>query len=199
MSISALQKRNQLRLARLEIVAKMYLRGNTVRKIRTEVMRRLNLATYSTKTVHSDIQLCLAEWRESRLENIDDAINLELARIDDTICELYEQWEKSKQDYTKTTRKRKGAPERQQVGQGQADRIRTTSTEENTTEVQGLGNPAYIAEIRQQLVERRKLLGMYAAEKRETKIIADEISREDLEAELLRLRLITDPLPESMT
>lgn len=31
----------------------------------------------------------------------------------------------------------------------------------------GLGNPAYISEIRQQLQERRKLLGLYAPEKKD--------------------------------
>lgn len=199
MSKAQYQRRNQARLARLEIVSQLYLRGNSVRKIRAEVMRRLDLATYSTQTVHADIRLLLAEWHESRLENVNDALQLELTRIDDTICELWDQWEKSKQDYVKTTRKRKGAPVRnnnnQQGGDGQQPRqneIRTLYTEENTAEVQGLGNPAYIAEIRQQLAERRKLLGLYSAEKREIKTIAEEISREELEQELRRLELLTD-------
>ena len=34
-------------------------------------------------------------------------------------------------------------------------------------QVLGVGNVAYIAEIRQQLVERRKLLGLYKPEKQE--------------------------------
>lgn len=193
MSSAEYIRRQQIRLARLEIVSQMYLRGNTVRKIRAEVMRRLDLPTYSTKTVHSDIQLCLAEWRENRLGNMDDALQVELARIDETVRELWEQWEKSKLDYTKTTRKRKGAPERQNASNGNGDRIRTTSTEENSTNVQGLGNPAYISEIRQQLAERRKLLGLYSADKTQMQIVASDISREELESQLMRLRLITEP------
>lgn len=39
--------------------------------------------------------------------------------------------------------------------------------EEQRTNVVGLGNPAYISEIRQQLAERRKLLGLYAPEKKD--------------------------------
>lgn len=194
------QRRNQARIARLEIVSQMYLRGNSVRKIRAEVMRRLDLAAYSTQTVHSDIHFLLKEWHESRLTNVNDALQVELTRIDETICELWEQWEKSKQDYTKTSSKRKGAPVRaenngngQQGAQGGGgERLRTVYREEQETQVQGLGNPAYIAEIRQQLAERRKLLGLYSAEKREIKTIAEEINREELEAELRRLRLITD-------
>ena len=196
MSKAQYQRRNQARLARLEIVSQLYLRGYSVRKIRAEVMRRLDLKTYSTQTVHADIKLLLQEWHESRLENVNDALQLELTRIDETVCELWEQWEKSKQDYTKTVRKRKGKPERNQQGNGQQqqqpDRIRTVSTEENITDVLGLGNPAYIAEIRQQLAERRKLLGLYSAEKREIKTISDEISREELQKELRRLELLTD-------
>ncbi len=196
MSKAQYQKRNQARLARLEIVSQLYLRGNSVRKIRAEVMRRLNLSTYSTQTVHADIKLLLEEYHESRLDNINDALQLELTRIDETICELWEQWEKSKQDYIKSTRRRKGAPVRGQQGQGDEqpaqNAIRTLYTEENTAEVQGLGNPAYIAEIRQQLAERRKLLGLYSAEKREIKTIAEDINREELEKELRRLELLTD-------
>ena len=45
--------------------------------------------------------------------------------------------------------------------------MRTYNVERTEKEVIGLGNTAYIAEIRQQLMERRKLLGLYAPEKRE--------------------------------
>nr|DAV79836.1 MAG TPA: hypothetical protein [Caudoviricetes sp.] len=169
MSKAQQQRRNQFKAARLEIVSQLYKRGYSVRAIRTEVMHRLDLKTYSTGTVHGDIKTLLAEWRESRLEDMDDALQLELTRIDDTVRELWEQWEKSKEDYTKTQRKRKGAPARnanQDNNSGEGG-IRTFSVEEKTQEVIGLGNPAYISEIRQQLAERRKLLGLYAPEKRD--------------------------------
>ena len=207
MSKAQQQRRNQFKAARLEIVAQLYKRGYSIRAIRAEVMRRLDLATYSTQTVHKDVQTLLKEWRESRLEDIDDALQLELTRIDDTVQELWEQWEKSKEDYTKTQRKRKGAPARKRKGaparnnQDNDDNddndggIRTFSVEEKTQQVIMLGNPAYIAEIRQQLAERRKLLGLYAAEKRN---ITEEVtvhrspcdmSVEELEAEIKALKL----------
>ena len=47
------------------------------------------------------------------------------------------------------------------------DRIRTYQTERTETEVIMLGDPSYIAEIRKQLEERRKLLGLYAPEKKD--------------------------------
>lgn len=167
MSKAQHQKQNQCKLARLEIVSQLYKRGYSIRAIRAEVMRRLDLATYSTQTVHRDVQTLLKEWRDNRLEDMDDALQLELSRIDDTVRELWEQWEKSKEDYTKTQRKRKGAPAHSSENSGGEGGIRTFSVEEKTQDVIGLGNPAYIAEIRQQLMERRKLLGLYAPEKRD--------------------------------
>ena len=168
MSKAQHQRQNQIKTARIEIVAQLYKRGYSIRAIRAEVMRRLDLATYSTQTVHKDVQTLLKEWRESRLEDMDDALQLELTRIDDTVQELWEQWEKSKEDYTRTQRKRKGAPARSGNQDNSSDGgIRTFSVEEKTQQVIMLGNPAYIAEIRQQLAERRKLLGLYAPEKRD--------------------------------
>lgn len=165
MSAAQNQKRNQVKLARLEIVAKLYKRGYSIRKIRDEVMRRLDLPTYSLQTVHKDVRTLLDEWRESRLDDLDDALELELQRIDDTVRELWEQWEKSKMDYSKTESKQKGSPSRDK-DTGQTT-IRTFQTERKETEVVSLGNPAYISEIRQQLAERRKLLGLYAPEKKD--------------------------------
>ena len=169
MSKAQHKKQNQCKLARLEIVSQLYKRGYSIRAIRSEVMRRLDLATYSTQTVHRDVQTLLKEWRDSRLEDMDDALQLELTRIDDTVRELWEQWEKSKEDYTKTERKRKGAPaNNSDNGNNNCEGgIRTFSVEESTKQVVMLGDPAYIAEIRQQLMERRKLLGLYAPEKRD--------------------------------
>lgn len=165
MSAAQNQKRKQVKLARLEIVAKLYKRGYSIRKIRDEVMRRLDLPTYSLQTVHKDVRTLLDEWRESRLDDLDDALELELQRIDDTVRELWEQWEKSKTDYSKTESKQKGSPSRDK-DTGQTT-IRTFQTERKETEVVSLGNPAYISEIRQQLAERRKLLGLYAPEKKD--------------------------------
>lgn len=165
MSAAQNQKRNQVKLARLEIVAKLYKRGYSIRKIRDEVMRRLDLPTYSLQTVHKDVRTLLDEWRESRLDDLDDALELELQRIDDTVRELWEQWEKSKTDYSKTESKQKGSPSRDK-DTGHTT-IRTFQTERKETEVVSLGNPAYISEIRQQLAERRKLLGLYAPEKKD--------------------------------
>lgn len=159
------KKQGQLKLARLEIVATMYKRGHSFRQIQAEVMKRLDLASYSLRTVHDDVKTLLEEWRESRIEDMDSALQLELERIDDTVRELWSQWEKSKEDYFRTTNTRRGAPSK---GKNKSDgSIETYGIEEQRTNVVGLGNPSYISEIRQQLAERRKLLGLYAPEKKD--------------------------------
>ena len=189
------KKRRQIREGRLEVIAQLYKRGFTIRAIKAELMKRFDLKALSTATIHRDIQALLNEWRESRLANIDDALQLELTRIDDIVKELWEQWEKSKEDYTRTQRKRKGAPTKNNTTNNEDGSIKTYSIEEQTQQVLGLGNPAYIAEIRQQLSERRKLLGLYAPEKRD--LTGDvsihkapsEMSVEEIEAELKALNL----------
>jgi len=165
MSKPQTKRKAQLKLARLEIVAKLYKRGHSVREIQAEVKKRLDIATYSLATVHTDIHSLLDEWRDSRIDDMDAALQLELERIDDTVKELWSQWEKSKEDYIKTTKIRRGAPSKdKKTGE---ESIKTFGLEDHGTNVVGLGNPAYIAEIRQQLAERRKLLGLYAPEKKD--------------------------------
>lgn len=163
MSKMQTQRRNQAKLARLEIVSQMFLRQYTVRQIRAEVMKRLNLSTYSTATVQNDIKTVLEELQQQRLDNADYALQLELERIDETCRELWAQWEKSKEDYVRTMKKRKGVP---QFGD-EGGKSKTTQIETRESTVIGLGNVSYISEIRAQLQERRKLLGLYAPEKKE--------------------------------
>lgn len=194
------KKRRQIKEGRLEVIAQLYKRGFTIRAIKAELMKRFDLKALSTATIHRDIQTLINEWRESRLANIDDALQLELSRIDDIVKELWEQWEKSKEDYTRTQRKRKGAPTKNNTENSEENNeggsIKTFSIEEQTQQVIGLGNPAYIAEIRQQLSERRKLLGLYAPEKRDIKGDVSinkapcEMSVEEIEAELKSLDLV---------
>lgn len=137
MSKAQQKKRNQEKQARMEIVSKLYKRGYSCRQIREEVMKRLALDSYSLGTVQKDIKTLLEEWRENRIEDMDAALQLELERIDDTCRELWAQWEKSKEDYNKTTNTSKGAPSRnKETGE---ENIKTYSVERRTATVVGLG------------------------------------------------------------
>lgn len=177
MSIQQRKSQRQEREARLPIVANLYKRGYSCRQIQAEVKKRLNLDSYGHSTAFRDIQYLLKEWREDRKETIDDALELELTRIDDTVKELWEQWEKSKLDYQRVSTTQKGSPRKpskDRNGQAQGEGgIETYAVEQYKTNVVGLGNPQYISEIRAQLMERRKLLGLYAPEKKD---ISGEVS-----------------------
>ena len=189
------QRRNKIKEARKEIEAPLYKRGWSVAKITEEVRRRLN-TTCSTRTVWNDINELLDEWRESRIQDVDARLQLELERIDDCILELWEQWDKSKEDWVREYNKRIGQPVPAD-GNPEQTEIQTVKRENSTENKIGLGNPAYIAEIRQQLAERRKLLGLYAPEKRdisgrlETAVDITNMSETEIQAEIQR---ITDSL-----
>lgn len=191
-------RRNHLKEGRKEIIAPLYKRGWSIAKIAEEVRQRLN-TTCSTRTVWNDINELLDEWRAVRIKDVDQRLQLELERIDDAVRELWEQWEKSKEDYIRERNKRVGVPVPQtdQNGQpvGEATEIVTVKRENNSENVVGLGNPAYIAEIRQQLAERRKLLGLYAATKTEVTgkdgsplIPAEKMTEEEIQAEIERIK-----------
>ena len=157
-------RRLQRKQARLEIVAPLYKKGYNYPEIRREVMSRLELETYSTSTLHKDIQTLLQEWREERIDDTDQLLTVELLRIDTACKELWEQWELSKQDKSKQTQKQTGIP----TGSGgENGGVATLKLENSKITETTLGDPRYIAEIRAQLVERRKLLGLYAPNKTE--------------------------------
>lgn len=167
------QKQRQKRLARLEIVGELLKKGYSVRAICRELQTRLQLPKLpSPNLVQQDKKLLLDEWREYRLDNTEQLVTLELARIDDCIMELWEAWEKSKEDYTEGWQKQKSVPVATKDKDGKpvqgADRkSKVIVAEQQQAKKRGCGNVAYIAEIRAQLAERRKLLGIYAPERSE--------------------------------
>ncbi len=187
------QRRNKIKEARKEIEAPLYKRGWSIAKITEEVRSRLN-TTCSTRTVWNDINELLDEWRASRIQDVDARLQLELERIDDCICELWEQWDKSKEDWVREYNKRVGLPVPSEENPEQTE-IQTVKRENTTENIVGLGNPSYMAEIRQQLMERRKLLGLYAATKTEVTgkdgtplIPATQMTEEEINAEIARIK-----------
>lgn len=160
---TAIARANHTKEARMVIVAELYKRGYTIRKIAEDVRRRMG-TTCSTRTIWNDIQDLLKEWRDTRIEDVDLRMQLELERIDDCVRELWEQWEKSKEDWVREYNKRVGIPMPKDGAPsgGEQTEIQTIKRENTTENMVGLGNVAYIAEIRNQLAERRKLLGLYA-------------------------------------
>nr|DAP91933.1 MAG TPA: hypothetical protein [Caudoviricetes sp.] len=172
----------QAQIVRLDIIAELYKKGYSYRDIREEVMTRLDLSSYSLRTVSKDVNRLLEEWRETRIENIDLALQLELQRIDDLIKEAWAAWDKSKTDYERKKAKQQGVP-----GCGEdSGEVVTVKVEQQKEEIICYGDPRYLDIIHKLLIERRKLLGLYAPEKRE---ISGNISFEQL---LMQTGIIED-------
>lgn len=187
-------KSRHIKEGRMVIVAELYKRGWAIKKIAEEVRTRLN-STCSTRTIWNDIQSLLKEWREMRINDTDQRVQLELERIDDCVAELWQQWDKSKEDWIREHNKRVGVPTDGGEGGCEQGSIQTVRRENDTENVVGLGNTAYIAEIRQQLMERRKLLGLYAATKTEvtgkdgTPLVSlQQMTEEEIEQEIKRIQ-----------
>lgn len=158
----------QAQIVRLDIIAGLYKRGYSYREIREEVMNRLDLQSYSLRTVHKDIQQLLEEWRETRIENFDHAVQLELERIDEIIKEAWAAWDKSKTDYEKKKAKQQGIPGGgNDDGESNEGGVITIKMEQQREEVICYGDPRYLEVVHKNLIERRKLLGLYSPEKKE--------------------------------
>lgn len=186
------QRRAHIKQGRMVIVAELYKKGWSIRAIAEEVRARLNCSC-SARTIWNDVNDLLAEWRKVRIQDVDDRLQLELERIDDAVRELWTQWEKSKEDWVREHNTKVGIPSEE------SGEIQTVKRMNDTTNVVGLGNPAYMAEIRQQLAERRKLLGLYAATRSEitgkngTPLIPpSEMSEEQIKAEIEAIRAARD-------
>lgn len=161
----------QARIVRLDIIAQLYKRGYSYRDIREEVMTRLDLKTYSMSTVKKDIDILLEEWRSMRIENFDHSVQLELERIDELIKEAWSAWDKSKTDYERKKAKQQGIPgappeEGEEESRSNRDII-TIKMEQQKEEIICFGDPRYLEVVHKNLIERRKLLGLYSPEKRE--------------------------------
>jgi hypothetical protein len=129
-------------------------------------MARLDLKSYSLETVHKDVGRLLKEWRDTRIENFDHTIQLELERIDDIIKEAWAAWDKSKTDYERTKGKQQGVPGGGSEN-GENGGVVTVKMEQQREEVICCGDPRYVEVVHKNLIERRKLLGLYSPEKKE--------------------------------
>lgn len=157
---NTLKKYEQLKTARLEIVAKLYKRGYSYADIQREVREQLGMDRgYSTRTVHKDVHTLLNEWRDMRVEDMDNAIQVELARLSEVEKEAWQEWDKSKQDHEK-----KRAKQQRMSGEGSDDAVRM---EQQREEVIGFGDPRYLDIVHKCGIERRKILGLYSPEKKD--------------------------------
>lgn len=176
------QKEKYLREERMAIVARGLRRGMSMRAIARLIKDELSLQKLpSVSLVHKDAQKLLKEWQETRIQDFSLKVEAELAQIDEAIDELWSQWEKSKTDQKVRLQKQKATviPGRGEV----ADELVPTEVDKTTKEVINCGDVRYIAEIREQQKERRRILGIYAPDKSDDNINLNvQITTEDVKA-----------------
>lgn len=157
------KKRNNKQI-RLPFVAKYHKLGLSMQDIADKVKEDLELARYVKSTVKSDIDFLHAEWRESRMLDTDELINMELQRNYTQMREAWDAWEKSKTDYKQKFQKQKG----EMTGKGpDGQSIKTKDVERGEKDMNMFGDPRYLAEMRMLADQRIKLLGLNAPEKKE--------------------------------
>lgn len=152
------RKREREREQRLEIIAPLWRKNWTYAEIRKEVMRRLGKEAYSVGTVCKDVKVLIAQWREQRLNDTEEKITTELARLDQVIREAWEMWEKSKQDYNRKSQSQTGVPVEGEKGQPLT--IKSIQAMMWDAEQRGCGDPRYLDVILKALNQRCKLMGL---------------------------------------
>lgn len=143
---------------RLSIIAPLWRRNWTYQEIRKEVMAMTGRKTYSLETVHRDVERLLEEWSTARINDTDQRVTAELARLDLVIKEAWEMWERSKENYTKTEQREKGAPILD-VNNNKLT-VRSIESMKKETEVRGVGDPRFLDVILRAMQQRIKLLGL---------------------------------------
>lgn len=139
-------KREAAKLAvRREKVAALYLSGQTQDAIALAV-------GCSRTTVSIDLVLIRAEWRNSALCNMNSLVERELERIDRIEVEAWAAWERS---------------------QLPAESVTTTADETRKTVEGQSGDPRYLQIALKCVEDRRRLLGLDAPSRTESKVTAD--------------------------
>lgn len=149
MSLNPQNKLKRKRIKRRNIVSEFYLKCYSINKIIDEIEKKTGERCCAA-TVYSDIKKLKEIWRNEQIKNIDAAINIECARIDDIILKLWKQWEKSCEDYDSILQNIIETPAKGVV------RI-----EKKIQKIKAIGAVNIISEIRNQMIEKRKLLGLY--------------------------------------
>lgn len=155
--------RNEVKEQRINAVARLFKRGYTFREIRESVMKELGLTSYSLGTVKKDVDGLLEEWRKERIADTDARIQLELQKISDVEREAWEAWEESKKDYEEIRGRQECSP----TGKEGSKPPKATRIEQEKRTYHTCGDSSFLDVIARQHQERRKLLGLYAPEKRE--------------------------------
>lgn len=139
-----------------QIVSEYYLKGHSSRSIAGIVMEKVGKGySVSHTTISGDIKALLKQWQKERINDIDKVKAVELEKLDKLEQTYWDAWEKSIQDYKRTSLKQKGT----------TSSSRPEYREQTTMEMISHGNPAYLAGVERCIERRCKILGIDAPQK----------------------------------
>ena len=158
---------------RRQQVAELYVKGST----QSQIARQLGVAQ---STVSVDLKAIRREWRDSRIRDFDEAVAVELKKLEHLEREAWSGWERTQQpaESTKVTQDGSGKKAEKTVKKQQ-------------------GNPRFLAQVHCCIVSRRTLLGLDAPTRiAPTSPDGKESYHTHVMAELMRL---TEETPEGPT
>lgn len=144
----------------------LHLQDFTYKEI-AAIIERETGRSISFRQVGHDINWVRDQWKEERLDNYQEYIHEELARLDSMEMELWNSWRESKRDIVKE-RVEQVIADAVKDNDGKFDAEMITSKVITTTEASP-GDTKYLDLILKVQQERRKLLGLYAPAKLDIK------------------------------
>lgn len=144
-------------------VTDLYLKGYSYRKIAKDLEDQSPEYKISIVTVGNYINKVLKEWKDHRIEKMDDLKTVELNRINKLENTYWEGWERSLEGSKRTSEKQKAAPGTS-IGEGGAvtKTMNVVSADKASYTEETFGDPRFLAGIQWCISMRCKILGIEA-------------------------------------
>ena len=163
----AAPKRNETEIKRdRALITELYVKGWSFRKIAAHI-NSIREYSLSSQMIFYDMEQVRKEWRDRRDAAIDDHIAQELAKLDAVEYEAWEAWERSQKDAETIMKKTSYADE------NLSDDAKVFPLEIVHKRAGRIGDPRYLAIIKDCTVERRRLMGLDKPTKHDHTIHAD--------------------------
>lgn len=141
----------------INLSIELYLKGYGYRAIANMIEERTSV-TITHTTVRKYVKQALAEWKDERLQMLDEQKTLELQKISRLELTYWDEYENSKKEVKKTKNKQHATPAKKD---GNAEMEVRSAYKEVATE-ERLGDPRYLQGIQWCIEKRCEILGIDA-------------------------------------
>jgi hypothetical protein len=145
----------------LQLVAEMYLRGNTQATI-AEHLNKNRPYSLTVATISNDIKELHKRWRAAQMESFDAAKATELEKINHLEVEYWAAWDASKTPVTETNVER---TEDKSTSKNNVTVPTYSRTKTKRNELTSHGDIRFLQGVQWCIEQRVKILGLYAATK----------------------------------